>query len=111
MSDPAQPEPSWVRLRDRPPTEALVVLVTAPDLAEAERIGRALVDEGLCACVNLIPGVQSIYRWQGQVETAGEILCVMKTSRDLYSALEERVRALHPYRVPEVLALPVEAGA
>jgi len=91
-------------------TEALVVLVTAPDVEQAERLARALVEEGACACVNLVPGVRSIYRWKGEVEAAAEVLCVIKTTRERVAALTARVAALHPYEVPEVLALPVEAG-
>ncbi|MDQ7821076.1 MAG: divalent-cation tolerance protein CutA [Armatimonadota bacterium] len=91
-------------------TEHVVVLVTVGDPAEARRIARALVEERLAACVNLIPGLASTYWWQGRVEEAGEVLLVCKTRRDRVEALEQRVRALHSYTVPEVIALPVVAG-
>lgn len=82
-----------------------VVLTTFPDLATARRIGRLLVEEGLAACINLLPGLESIYRWQGKVEEAEEILGVLKTTTDDYQALEQRLAALHPYEVPEIVAL------
>jgi periplasmic divalent cation tolerance protein len=92
-------------------TEARVVLVTAPSAEAGAAIGRALVDERLAACVNVVPGLTSIYRWQGQREEASECLLVIKTDAARYAALERRVLELHPYSVPEVLALPVETGA
>ncbi len=92
-------------------TDALVVLVTAPSPEEAARIGRALVDERLAACVNMLGGVRSIYRWQGAVHDEGEVLMVVKTVRSRFEALRDRILALHPYDTPEVLALPVEAGS
>jgi periplasmic divalent cation tolerance protein len=88
-----------------------VVLVTAPSAEAAIAIGRVLVDERLAACVNVVPGLTSIYRWQGQREEASECLLVIKTDAARYAALERRVLELHPYAVPEVLALPVDAGA
>jgi periplasmic divalent cation tolerance protein len=88
-----------------------VVLVTAPDLEVAGRIGRSLVEEGLAACANLVPGVRSVYRWQGEVHEDPEVLLIVKTRAALVAALEARVRELHPYEVPEVLALDVAAGS
>jgi periplasmic divalent cation tolerance protein len=70
-----------------------------------------LVDERLAACVNVIPRVTSIYRWEGRREEAAEALLVIKTRPERYAALERRILAAHPYSVPEVLALPVERGA
>ena len=90
---------------------ALVVLVTAPTPERAAEIARALVEERLAACGNVVPGVRSIYRWQGKVEDESEALLVLKTTRARFEALRERVLALHPYQVPEVIALPVEAGS
>jgi periplasmic divalent cation tolerance protein len=92
-------------------TAPRVVLVTAPSAETAIAIGRVLVDERLAACVNVVPGLTSIYRWQGQREEASECLLVIKTDAARYAALELRVLELHPYAVPEVLALPVDAGA
>jgi periplasmic divalent cation tolerance protein len=90
--------------------QPLVVLVTAPEDG-ARELGRALVDEGLAACVNVVPGVTSIYRWEGRREESTESLLVIKTRPERYVALERRVLELHPYSVPEVLALPVARGA
>ncbi len=92
-------------------TDALVVLVTVPSADEAARIARALVEERLAACGNVLPGLRSIYRWEGKVEDDAEALLVLKTTRARFAALRERVLALHPYTVAEVLALPVEAGS
>ena len=88
-----------------------VVLVTAPDPAVGARIGRSLVEEGLAACANLVPGVRSIYRWQGELRDDAEVLLIVKTRASLVDALASRVRALHPYELPEVLALPVAGGS
>ena len=77
---------------------------------EAERIGRALIDKQLAACVTVLPGARSVYRWQGAVEHADECVLLIKARADDYPALERRLLALHPYDVPELLALPVLAG-
>jgi len=89
---------------------ALVVLSTVGTAADAERIGRALVEARLAACVNVLPAVTSIYRWKGKVETEEERLLVIKTRADRFEALREALVGLHPYEVPEVLALPVTSG-
>jgi periplasmic divalent cation tolerance protein len=86
----------------------LVCLVTAPDLQTAHRIARALVEERLAACVNVVPGVRSVYRWQGAVEEAEEVLLVVKTTPERFQTLRDRVASLHPYQVPEVVGLPVQ---
>ena len=88
---------------------ALVVLVTIP-AGEADSLARSLVEEGRAACVNRIPGVRSTYSWEGRVEVGEEVLLVCKTTVAGYASLESRVRELHPYAVPEVLALAVAAG-
>lgn len=88
-----------------------VLLMTAPDAATAERLGRAVVDERLAACANVVPGITSIYRWEGEVQTEPEVLMIVKTTVEAVGPLMERVAELHPYDVPELLALPVEAGA
>ncbi|MDX1674987.1 MAG: divalent-cation tolerance protein CutA [Longimicrobiales bacterium] len=87
-----------------------VVLVTAPDPAVAESLVRRLVEDGVVACGNILPGVTSIYRWQGAVEHDREALIVFKTTAAGARRLVERVPELHPYEVPEVLVLPVEGG-
>ena len=92
-------------------TEVLVVLVTVPSRADGERLAEAVVGEGLAACVNIVGPVRSIYRWQGEICRDDEHLLVIKTTRAGYAALEARVRALHTYETPEVLALAAEQGA
>jgi periplasmic divalent cation tolerance protein len=89
---------------------AIVVLTNCPDAASADRIARALVDQHLAACVNLLAPVASIYRWQGRIENATEVPMLIKTTRERYPAVEEVIRALHPYQVPEIIALPIVTG-
>ena len=91
-------------------TDCVAVLVTAPSAEEAARIARQVVEEKLAACGNVLPGLRSIYRWQGKVEEADEALLVLKTARSRFKELADRIVALHPYDVPEVIALPIEAG-
>jgi len=93
------------------PAAPFVVLVTTPSAEAGLELGRVLVDERLAACVNVLPGVTSIYRWEGKREEAAEALLLIKTGQDRYAALERRVLELHPYSVPEVLALPIQTGA
>lgn len=97
-------------MTDAPPTSVLAVLSTAPDAAVAERIGTALVEERLAACVNILADVTSIYRWKGSVERATEVLMVVKTTPGAVARLRARIVDLHPYDVPEVLALAVPTG-
>jgi len=92
------------------PTDVRAVLATAPDDATARTLAEAVVREGLAACVSLVPGVLSVYRWRGELRHDAEILLVMKTTAARAAALRERVVALHPYDVPEVLCLAVEDG-
>lgn len=87
----------------------VVVLCTAP-AADAERLARAVVGERLCACVNIVPAVRSVFRWQGDVDVADEQLLVAKTTAAAAPALRQRLAALHPYDVPEVLELAVADG-
>jgi len=91
--------------------EVRIVLTTATDPEEAGRIGRALVEERLVACATLIPAVESIYRWQGAVESATETLLLLKTGPDQLAALELRLHELHSYQTPEYLVLPVLSGS
>jgi periplasmic divalent cation tolerance protein len=86
------------------------VLVTAPDEACAAAIARALVEERLIACANLLPQMRSIYRWEGKVVDEPEVLLVMKIDRSAFEQVRERVVQLHPYQVPEVVCLDVSAG-
>ena len=92
-------------------SQALVVYCTCPDRVVAERIAEAVVDERLAACVNLIPGLTSIYRWEDQMQHDVELLLIIKTRSAVYPQLEARLRELHPYQVPEIIALPIQAGS
>jgi periplasmic divalent cation tolerance protein len=91
-------------------SDAVVVLVTVPTVEVATRIAEALVGEGLAACVNVLPEVTSIYRWKGAVERERELLCVIKSRAARFEALRARVVSLHPYELPEVIALPIAFG-
>ncbi|MES1164269.1 MAG: divalent-cation tolerance protein CutA [Verrucomicrobiota bacterium] len=91
--------------------DALEVHVTLPNTDAARALGRTLVEERLAACVNIVPGVVSIYRWEGTIHEDGEVLCLVKTSPDCFERLRARVLELHPYEVPEVLALAVDDGS
>ena len=91
-------------------SEHVVVLSTVGSAEDAARLARALVERRLAACVNVVPGVRSVYRWKGQVEEEDERLLVIKTRRDRFEALREALAALHPYELPEAIVLPIEAG-
>ena len=90
--------------------EALVVFSTFPDAETARKIGRVLVEEKLAACVNILPGIESIYRWKGEVETSDEVLALIKTTIGKYHLLEQRIRALHSYEMPEIVAFRLHDG-
>jgi len=92
-------------------THPVLVLTTIPASAPPDRLARLIVSERLGACVNVLPSMRSLYRWEGAIEDAAERQLVIKTSRDRLAALEARVRAEHPYAVPEFLVLPVEGGS
>lgn len=92
------------------PTHHQLILCTCPDRDTADKIARLLVTGQLAACVNILPGILSVYTWQGQVESAQEHLLLIKSSKDRYRALEAAIRDNHPYDVPEIIAVPVEAG-
>ena len=91
-------------------SQAISVYIVAADMAEAERIAEALVDERLAACVNILGGVRSVYRWQGAVERADEVAMIAKTALGLFERLAARVRALHSYDTPAIVAWPIVAG-
>jgi periplasmic divalent cation tolerance protein len=91
-------------------TEILVVMTTLPDQASAEQTARLLVEIGAAACVSLFAPCTSIYRWQGEVETSSEIPLMIKTTREAYPILEQRLKECHPYELPEILAIPIAAG-
>ncbi|HUA79496.1 MAG TPA: divalent-cation tolerance protein CutA [Dyella sp.] len=88
----------------------LLCYCTCPNVASAQHLAEALVNESLAACVNRIPGIQSTYRWKGEVTTDTEELLLIKTTAARFEALKERVLALHPYELPELIAVPVERG-
>ncbi|MCM1280261.1 MAG: divalent-cation tolerance protein CutA [Alistipes senegalensis] len=90
--------------------KVLLVYSTAPDRETAKRIAEALVGERLAACVSMLPGVFSVYRWQGQVEEAAEIGLMIKTTKRCFAALSARLKVLHPYEVPEVVAVQAADG-
>jgi periplasmic divalent cation tolerance protein len=93
-------------------TDEIVVLVTCSSTREARKIARAVVEARLAACANIFQApVQSIYRWKGRVDTAREVLMILKTSRKRFPALEKEIRRLHSYDVPEIIALPIERGS
>ena len=85
--------------------DVLLIFCTFPSAAQARQIGTLLVERQLAACVNLIPGIESIYRWQGKVETASEVLAIFKTSAAAFPAFEKALTELHPYDVPEIIAV------
>ncbi|NOY39385.1 MAG: divalent-cation tolerance protein CutA [Nitrospirae bacterium] len=91
--------------------EYAVVFITAPDEEEAARIARTIVEERLAGCVNIVKGIRSIYSWEGKVEDEHEVLMIVKTKRDLFNALEKRVKELHSYSVPEIISLPIVQGS
>lgn len=88
----------------------IVVMMTAPTEEAASEIARAVVIEKLAACCNIVPGLRSIYSWKGELSDDKEVLCIMKTRAELFDKLRERVVALHPYDVPEVIAVDIKAG-
>jgi len=92
-------------------TDKIVVLSTCNSAAQAELVARALVEQRLAACVNIVPGIRSIYRWKDQVEDAVEWLLVIKSRRDLMDELRSAIGKIHAYEVPELLALPVVDGS
>ena len=92
-----------------PPDGLLLALTTIGSREEAESIARTLLEERLVACANLLPGCRSLYLWQGALEEADETLVLFKTTRNRYRAFEERLRALHPYELPEIVALSPDA--
>ena len=92
-------------------TNARIILTTAGSQEEAGKIAHALVDRRLAACVNIVPRIESVYRWQGEVETAQEWLLLIKTQRDLYDRVRDVIQELHSYDLPECIMLEVTAGS
>ncbi len=94
-----------------PDPQVRIVLITAPNVDVAAELARALVAERLVACVNVVPGVRSFYRWEGEVQDDAEVLLIAKTRADRGEALAARVKDLHPYDLPEILELPATGGS
>ena len=92
-------------------SEIIIVFVTVPGLREGSRISKAILTSRLAACVNVIPGVQSIYKWKGKIVQEKEAMLVLKTTRPRYRKLEQKIKQLHPYEVPEVIAIPLIFGS
>jgi periplasmic divalent cation tolerance protein len=90
--------------------EILLVFTNLPDRTSAERIARALVDKRAAACVNILAECISVYRWEGKMESAGEVPLLIKSTRAAYPRLEKIIRKHHPYELPEIIAVPVGAG-
>ena len=93
------------------PDEAIVVLMTAANGEEAARLADMLIGAHLAACVQILPEMESVYRWQGKIERQPEVLLLAKTARSKFEDLEREVRALHSYETPEIIALPIVAGS
>src|SRR5512144_2104883 len=92
-------------------TEFIIVLITAPKEEEAQRIAQDIVLSRLAACVNIVKDIRSIYRWKGKIEDEGEVLMIVKTRLDLFGNLKKRVKELHSYSVPEIIAVPLIEGS
>ncbi len=88
-----------------------LIFCTCPDAEVAERIASHLVGENLAACVNILPGLRSVYRWQGEIESAQEHLLLIKSPTAAYDAVEAAIKALHPYQLPEIIAVAIECGS
>ena len=87
-----------------------LILNTCPDQQTADNIATALVEQGLAACVNIVPGIQSVYRWQGKIERQEEVLLLIKARADAFSTISARIVELHPYELPEVIAVTIGNG-
>ena len=92
------------------PTHYQIILCTCPDKDTAEKIARLLVTGKLAACVNILPGITSIYLWQEQIESAQEHLLLIKANKTCYQAIETTIKKHHPYELPEIIAVPIENG-
>jgi|SRR6266850_2487199 len=92
-------------------SEAIVVLITTANTEDASRLAEMLVSQCLAACVQILPEIQSVYRWQGKIERQPEVLVIVKTTKSSFEKLEREVRAIHSYETPEIVALPLTAGS
>lgn len=87
-----------------------IILCTCPDFAAAKKIADLLIEKRLAACVNILPGITSVYRWQNKIETAQEVLLLIKSRPDQYSNIESVIKQAHPYELPEIISVSVENG-
>ncbi len=92
------------------PEPIYLTLCSCPDAQTGQSLARTLVSERLAACVNILPGIVSVYRWQAEIETDNEVLLILKTTKSRVDALAARIEALHPYDIPEVISHPITAG-
>lgn len=93
------------------PDKEIVIFITAPSEDEAAKIARALVESRLAACVNIVKNIRSVYTWQGNIEDASEVLMIVKSRNSLLTPLSAKVREMHSYEVPEIIALPITGGS
>jgi periplasmic divalent cation tolerance protein len=98
-------------MSEQPGSELIIVYITAPAEEEAAGLARALVESKLAACVNIVSNVRSVYSWQGRIEDDRELLMIVKTQRHLFDRLASKVREIHSYDVPEIIALPIVEGS
>ena len=87
-----------------------IIFCTCPNRETAEKIAQSLVESNLAACVNILPSITSVYRWQGSIEMEPELLLLIKTRADCYATVEERIKSLHPYELPEIIAVSLDRG-
>jgi periplasmic divalent cation tolerance protein len=87
-----------------------IILCTCPDQKTAEQIASELIKHQLAACVNIVPGITSVYRWQANIETAQEHLLLIKSQAEQYQAIETQIKQIHPYELPEIIAVPIDRG-
>lgn len=92
-------------------SNVMVIFITASSIDQARKIGKTLVEEGRVACCNIVQHVESIFKWKGSVHVESEVLLICKTREDLFDTVEKRVKQLHSYEVPEIIALPVTQGS
>ena len=98
-------------MTDSPADACLIVFCTCENAEQGRRIAEALVEARLAACVNILPPLRSVYRWQGKIESAEEVLLLIKTTAGRFPALEDRIQQLHSYDTPEIIAIPIAAGS
>jgi periplasmic divalent cation tolerance protein len=91
-------------------SKQMIVFCTVPDISTAEHIADRVVGEGIAACLSMIPGVTSVYRWKGSICRDSELICVIKTTESRFSELEAAIKEMHPYEVPEIVAIPIALG-